>query len=68
VIATVSLSAKYPVRDHLKPEGLTGISAKQIEAHWQLYEGYVKNTNELLAFLENVNWETVAQRFKDSAG
>ena len=41
-------AVKYPVQQHLKPLALKGISAKQIEQHWQLYEGYVKNTNELL--------------------
>jgi superoxide dismutase, Fe-Mn family len=51
--AKVLSSAKYQVQDHLKPEGLKGISAKQIEAHWQLYEGYVKNTNELLEELNH---------------
>jgi superoxide dismutase, Fe-Mn family len=38
----------YAVREHLKPVGLKGISAEQIEQHWHLYEAYVKNTNELL--------------------
>ena len=52
MIATVKATAKHPVQhpvqQHLKPLALKGISAKQIEQHWQLYEGYVKNTNELL--------------------
>ena len=38
----------YKVQEHLKPKSLTGISDGQIEQHWQLYEAYVKNTNELL--------------------
>ncbi len=38
----------YSVQEHLKPRGLKGISAEQIEQHWHLYEAYVKNTNELL--------------------
>ena len=38
----------YKVQEQLKPQSLTGISDGQIEQHWQLYEAYVKNTNELL--------------------
>jgi hypothetical protein len=38
----------YQVQENLKPRSLTGISDGQIEQHWQLYEAYVKNTNELL--------------------
>jgi Fe-Mn family superoxide dismutase len=39
----------FQVRSALKPSGLKGISDEQIDQHWKLYEGYVKNTNELLA-------------------
>ncbi len=38
----------YKVQEQLKPRSLTGISDAQIEQHWQLYEAYVKNTNDLL--------------------
>jgi Fe-Mn family superoxide dismutase len=38
----------YKAQEHLKPGSLRGISDGQIEQHWQLYEAYVKNTNELL--------------------
>ena len=38
----------YTVQTHLKPRPLAGISDGQIEQHWQLYEAYVRNTNELL--------------------
>jgi superoxide dismutase len=53
---------KDQVQEHLKPRGLTGISDGQSEQHWDLYEAYVKNTNELLedietAFLETVSWK-----------
>lgn len=37
----------YKVRSELKPKGLDGISDNQIEQHWKLYEGYVKNVNTL---------------------
>jgi superoxide dismutase, Fe-Mn family len=38
----------YSVRDAFKPRGLKGISNEQIDQHWELYKGYVKNTNELI--------------------
>jgi Fe-Mn family superoxide dismutase len=38
----------YTAQKHLKPKALSGISDEQIDQHWQLYEGYVKNTNEIL--------------------
>lgn len=36
----------YHVKD-IKPTGLIGISDKQIDDHWKLYEGYVKQVNAL---------------------
>jgi Fe-Mn family superoxide dismutase len=67
VITTEISTAKYPVQEHLKPLALKGISAKQIEQHWQLYEGYVKNTNELLeelthARLGSRHWAELKRR------
>ena len=41
----------YSAQTALKPRGLKGISDKQIDQHWALYEGYVKNTNDLLGEL-----------------
>lgn len=38
----------YTAQKHLKPKALSGISDEQIDQHWQLYEAYVKNTNEIL--------------------
>jgi len=38
----------YEVHNHLKPKALAGISDDQIDQHWTLYEGYVKNVNALL--------------------
>jgi Fe-Mn family superoxide dismutase len=38
----------YSVRESIKPHRLKGISDEQIDQHWKLYEGYVKNTNELV--------------------
>ncbi|MFA6527794.1 MAG: Fe-Mn family superoxide dismutase [Candidatus Babeliales bacterium] len=37
----------YVIQSDLKPKGLTGISDAQIDDHWKLYEGYVKQTNAL---------------------
>ncbi|MFZ2587186.1 MAG: Fe-Mn family superoxide dismutase [Alphaproteobacteria bacterium] len=38
----------YTARTEFKPVGLVGISDKQIEVHWKLYEGYVTQTNTLI--------------------
>ena len=38
----------YKVKDALKPHNLKGISNDQIDQHWELYRGYVKNVNELI--------------------
>jgi len=37
----------YTVREELKPSGLNGISDDQINDHWNLYVGYVNQTNAL---------------------
>jgi len=37
----------YQVKKNIKPSGLKGISDTQIEDHWKLYEGYVKQVNNL---------------------
>lgn len=37
----------YNVKENLKPSGLYGISDEQINDHWKLYEGYVKQVNML---------------------
>ncbi len=41
------MSHAYQVRSELKPKGLDGITQDQIDQHWKLYEGYVKNVNTL---------------------
>lgn len=40
--------SEYVIQSHLKPTILEGISSAQIDDHWALYEGYVKQTNALL--------------------
>ena len=42
---------KYEVRTELRPKALSGISDEQIDQHWTLYEGYVKNVNLLKQFV-----------------
>jgi len=37
----------YNVKKNLKPSGLVGISDEQINDHWKLYQGYVKQVNIL---------------------
>jgi Fe-Mn family superoxide dismutase len=44
----------YTARTELKPKGLVGISDKQIDEHWKLYEGYVNNTNTLIKQLTDM--------------
>lgn len=44
----------YMIQTHLKPVGLSGISNVQIDDHWALYEGYVKQTNALLKELSDL--------------
>lgn len=41
------MNHKYEARQALKPKQLSGISEEQIQQHWTLYEGYVKNVNLL---------------------
>jgi len=38
---------KYEVKKELRPSNLEGISDDQINDHWKLYEGYVKQVNRL---------------------
>lgn len=47
----------YEAKTHLKPEGLNGISENQVTQHWKLYEGYVANSNGLLAELQALRAE-----------
>lgn len=44
----------YSARVEFKPQGLVGISDKQIEEHWKLYEGYVTQTNSLIQQLADM--------------
>lgn len=44
----------YAPKEHLKPQGLTGISDAQINDHWTLYLGYVNNVNLLNAELKEL--------------
>jgi Fe-Mn family superoxide dismutase len=37
----------YKVKQNLKPSNLIGLSNEQIDDHWTLYEGYVKQVNLL---------------------
>ena len=44
----------YTVREELKPSGLAGISDDQINDHWNLYAGYVAQSNALKTQLEEL--------------
>ena len=44
----------YKVQEELKPTDLDGISDDQINDHWKLYIGYVKQSNKLNEDLKNL--------------
>lgn len=45
----------YQVKENLKPSNLVGISQAQIEDHWKLYQGYVKQVNMLHQDLQSLD-------------
>jgi len=47
----------YTVKENIKPSKLIGISDDQINDHWKLYEGYVKNVNKLHQDLDQLQKE-----------
>lgn len=42
----------FSVQEHLMPHGLNGISEEQIKQHWELYKGYVAQSNQLHAEIQ----------------
>ncbi|HMO01287.1 MAG TPA: hypothetical protein PKD59_17890, partial [Miltoncostaeaceae bacterium] len=44
---------------------LDGISAESVEAHWGLYEGYVKKYNEIMERLDGADRSAANQIFSD---
>ncbi len=60
--------AAHQVSAQPKPEKiltLDGISPESVEAHWALYEGYVKKYNEITAKLEGVDTSAANQIYSD---
>ena len=56
----------YQARAELRPRELDGISEKQIQQHWTLYEGYVKNVNELnKRLLEHIQKEDFSPEYAE---
>jgi Fe-Mn family superoxide dismutase len=51
----------YQVKQFPRMKGLSGISDALLQDHLKLYEGYVKNTNELTAQLEGLSKEGKAK-------
>ncbi|EKD29214.1 MAG: Superoxide dismutase [Mn] [uncultured bacterium] len=45
---------EYKIKQEIKPASLSGISDNQINDHWKLYEGYVKQVNSLNAELQKM--------------
>ncbi len=48
-----TLSAEYKAADYSRLLGMSGFSDELLKMHFQLYQGYVKNTNLLLQALQN---------------
>lgn len=46
--------AIYTPKLHVKPGKLVGLTEKQVDEHWKLYEGYVTQTNKLLGELSDL--------------
>jgi Fe-Mn family superoxide dismutase len=53
----MSTIQEYSVQEQLKPSELEGISNEQINDHWNLYAGYVKQTNALNQEMNNLSAE-----------
>lgn len=53
-------------KEELKPRGLTGISDKQIDFHFDIhYKGYVTKLNEVLEKLENADRSKANQNYSE---
>lgn len=50
----------YVAKDFSKLKGMPGFSDKALDLHFTLYQGYVKNTNELLETLNKIASNTPA--------
>jgi Fe-Mn family superoxide dismutase len=67
----VSNSAPHQVSAIAKPDKilkLDGISAESVEAHWGLYEGYVKKYNEIMEKLAGADRGAANQIYSDYRG
>jgi Fe-Mn family superoxide dismutase len=51
---SLMFSAEYSAKDYSHLLGMPGFSDSLLEMHFKLYEGYVKNTNQLLETLRKV--------------
>jgi superoxide dismutase, Fe-Mn family len=56
----------YQAREHLKPRGHPILVLDVFEHAWMVDYGAGEKDKYVKAFLENVSWEVVEQRFKDS--
>jgi superoxide dismutase, Fe-Mn family len=57
---------KYQVQEHFKPRGHPILVLDVFEHAWMVDYGAGEKDKYVKAFLENVSWEVVDQRFKDS--
>ena len=51
------MNDEYMTRTEIRPKALDGISEDQIAQHWALYEGYVKNANQLDERIALLSWK-----------
>jgi len=56
----VAGTAPYTAKDFSKLKGMPGFSDKALDLHFTLYQGYVKNTNDLLETLSKIAPNTPA--------
>ena len=67
-MATLAFKFEEITPRQLKPElyELDGISRATIEAHYKLYEGYIKKRNEILQKLDGVDTASANQVYSAS--
>lgn len=56
-------STEYVAKDYSDLLGMPGFSDAQLKLHFQLYQGYVKNTNQLLARLKELELQERDQTY-----
>jgi Fe-Mn family superoxide dismutase len=63
VTAPLAAPSPYVVKDYGRLIGMPGFSTDLLKMHFKLYEGYVKNTNELLAKLQALSGQATSYEY-----